>query len=138
MRNIYIYFFVGLLVFFPLWPANAALNSYLKLDGASNGYSATATATSGDGTGAINTEPAPPPGSSRDIYLDIKDIEGESAAGPAILEIDTIRGELPENSPSDSADRLKNSGLVDDWPISADAAEVRQWDLEKSRSLWHR
>ena len=128
MRNIRIYLFVGLLAFFPFWSANAALNSYLKLDGASSGPSkATSTgASSGASAGTVTTQPAPPPGGSRDIYLDIKDIEGESAAGPAILEIDTVRGESPENSPPDSTDRLKNSELIDDWPISADAADVRR------------
>ncbi len=137
MRNIRIYLFVGLLAFFPFWSANAALNSYLKLDGASSGPSkATSTgASSGASAGTVTTQPAPPPGGSRDIYLDIKDIEGESAAGPAILEIDTVRGESPENSPPDSTDRLKNSELIDDWPISADAADVRRWDSEKKREF---
>lgn len=135
MRNINIYLFTGLLTFFPLWSANAALNSYLKFDGASNGHNATATATKDSSAGTINTEPAPPPRSSRDVYLNIKDIEGESAAGPAILEIDTVRGELPENSSPDSADKLKKSGLADDWPISADVTDVRHWDLEKKQEF---
>lgn len=98
MRNIYIHLFIGLAVLLPFWSVDAALNSYLKLDGASNGYSATNTTTSGASAGTINAEPAPPPEGSRDVYLDIEGIEGESAAGPAILEIDTVRGESPKSS----------------------------------------
>lgn len=150
MKNIKASFLIAFLVLVPWGSLNAALNAYLKLDGGSGGSNATNT----PATETINTESAPPPGSSRDVYLDIKDIEGDStkkaeedtkinqkgeeggsAAGPALLEIDTIRGESPENSSTDSSDRLRNAGPVTNWPISVSSREIRGWDAEKKQEF---
>ena len=78
MKNINTYILVGVLVFFPLASANAALDTYLKIDGVDND-SKTRTGTSSE-TGDININNT-----------------SDNTAGPAILEIEPIRGEEPES-----------------------------------------
>jgi len=80
---------------------------------------ATVATSSATGVGTIATPPPPPQGASVDMYLKIEGVKGESTkgdvpntgsavaapkgsaeAGPALLEIDTIRGESPDRSKS--------------------------------------
>lgn len=128
MKNINIYLFMGLLVFFPLWFASAALNSYLKLDGASGSVEATSTGLSPNASsGTVTPEPLPPPAGQRDVFLEIGGVEGElrttssgarsgASAGtvttqPALppggsrdiyLDIEDIEGEAAEKSAEDA------------------------------------
>lgn len=72
-----------------------------------------------------------PASSSSDTLED----DGENAANPALLEIDTIRGESPESSSTNSSDRLQDGGSANDWLISISSVEVRGWDPEKKEEF---
>lgn len=135
MQNIKFYIvLVMLLAFFPGENANAAVNAYLKLDSRGGVTEATGENPSGD-TGVIAPPPEEPTESGRDVYLEIGGVDGETAAGPALLEIDTIRGESPEDSSVEPSDRLKNAGPEDGWSVSIMARELRGWAADEKQAF---
>jgi len=123
MKNSIKYIVVGFLTFFPFWSASAALNAYLKLDKSSSVSDEIMTTETGT--------------SSKMRGIDSNDT-GESAAGPALLEIDPIDGEIPESKAPEGKTVQYNESDLDFMQknvISANAREIDGWNDEEKKNF---
>ena len=135
MKNSIKYIVVGFLTFFPFWSASAALNAYLKLDKSSSVSDEIMTTETGT--------------SSKMRGIDSNDT-GESAAGPALLEIDPIDGEIPESkAPEENTEKKQETeerektvqynesdlDFMQKNVISANAREIDGWNDEEKKNF---
>ena len=142
MENIIKFIFVWFLAFFPLMSAGAALNVYTS-DNAAGPASVeiidpSPTTVEGrsktkeiDTSDANNTAVYP---EFEDKLIDMRDAEPTPpAAGPALLEIEPIRGESPESEAQEGVIQYNESDLdfAQKNTISAEAREIRGWDEKK-------
>jgi len=136
MKNITKYIFVGFVAFFPFWPASAAMNAYLKLDKKSDSIS-----------GEVRTTEMGTSSKTKDI--DANDTD-DTAAGPALLEIDPIRGESPESETQEGNTEKKQGAEAREKTvqynesdldfgqknvISTKAREINGWDDEEKKDF---
>ena len=124
MRNINGYIFIGVLVFSPLAPAHATVNVY------TNDNAAGPTSVEVANLASTTEEER-----SKTKYIDTGSAK-ESAAGPAILEIDPVEGD-PDHAEREGVIQYNESDL--DFAqiniISAEAREIRGWDEKKKNDF---